>query len=335
MFGAYDYGLSADAEARAARLHAESTIIDVIWWGPVAYRSFTPEMDDRLRAKGDRDLAALMSHAQRLPGRLAVSGSTPNYRAVWDASGVTAGHYEVQVGDPRLLLEDVSHVDYLVDHLPWLRKALRADDFRSAEHDGEHAFYLQCQPTPPISRDLSLIDLAYDAGLRVLQLSYNVQDAIACGCTERSAGGVSELGAKLIARLNDLGVIVDAAALQPADRARRLPALGRPVIVSHCRVGRLLPARPRNLRRVRPRDRRDRRHHRRRHRAVLPRPGRILDGHDARPHRPLHPHGRMAARRHRHRLADRQARSGCSEDVDRCRWPTDSGPSTATTPPRT
>jgi membrane dipeptidase len=234
-FGSYEYGLSQAAEDRAARLHEESTIVDAIWWGPAGYSSFTPRMDKVLRAAYDdhRDVSRLISHAQGLPGRLAASGEFDDYRELWDSAGVTAGHYEVQVGDPRRLLEGVSHLDYLVDHLPWLRKALRAEDIRQAKRDGEHALYVQCQPTPPISRDLSLVGLAYDAGLRVLQLSYNVQDAIACGCTERSGGGVSELGARLIALLNERGVIVDTAHCnrQTVMDACRLSE--RPVIVSH------------------------------------------------------------------------------------------------------
>jgi membrane dipeptidase len=234
MYGNYDYGLSAADEQRAARLHAESTIVDVIWWGPVTYRSFTPEMDAILRAAYDgHDVAALVRHAQGLPGRLAASGEFPGYRELWDATGVTAGHYEMQIGDPRLLLEDVAHLTYLFDRLPWLRKALRAADFRQAKEAGEHAFYLQCQPTPPISRDFALVDLAYDVGLRILQLTYNVQDAIATGCTERSKGGVSELGAKLIARLNELGVIVDTAHCNNQTVLDACRISRRPVICSH------------------------------------------------------------------------------------------------------
>ncbi len=234
-FGTYDYGMSPREEVRAARLHDECTIVDMIWWGPAGYSAFTPAMDETLRSAHDRhrDVGALISHAQTLPGRLAVSGEFEDYRTLWDATGVTAGHYEVQVGDPRLLLEGISRLDYLVDHLPWLRKALRAEHIREAKQAGEHACYVQCQPTPPISRDLSLIDLAYDAGLRVLQLCYNVQDAIACGCTERSSGGVSELGARLIARLNELGVIVDTSHCNEQTVVDACRLSERPVIVSH------------------------------------------------------------------------------------------------------
>jgi len=48
--GAHAYGLSPDAERRAARLLRESTVVDMIWWGPISHRSFTPELDTALRA---------------------------------------------------------------------------------------------------------------------------------------------------------------------------------------------------------------------------------------------------------------------------------------------
>ncbi len=234
-FGTYDFSLSSREETRAARLHAESTIVDVIWWGPISHRSFTPHMDARLRATYEqrRDFWSLIEDSWRLPGRLAAAGKLPDYRSAWDASGVTAGHCEIQVGDARLLLEGIAHLDYLVDRLPWLRKALRSDDFRMAKREGGHAFYLQCQPTPPISRDFSLVDLAHDIGLRVLQLGYNVQDAIACGCTERSGAGLSRLGEDLIARLNERGIIVDTAHCNQRTVLDACEVSEAPVIVSH------------------------------------------------------------------------------------------------------
>ena len=38
-FGNFDYGMSPEQEARAARLHAESIIIDMLYWGPSTYLS--------------------------------------------------------------------------------------------------------------------------------------------------------------------------------------------------------------------------------------------------------------------------------------------------------
>ncbi len=234
-FGTYPFGLTDAEEDRARRLHADSTIVDLIWWGPVGYRSYTSAMDAELRTAYDHrpDIRSLISLAQRLPGRHAVSGRFPEFRSVWNATGVTAGHYDIQVGDPRLLLEGISHVDLLVDHLRWLRKALSADDIRQAKREGGNALHLQCQPTTPISRDFGLVDLAYDAGLRCLQLSYNVQSAIACGCVEPNGSGVTRLGERLIARLNDLGMLIDTSHCNERTILDACRMSERPVILSH------------------------------------------------------------------------------------------------------
>jgi len=234
-FATFSLDLSPDEEARASRLQTESTIVDMIWWGPVTHRSYTTEMDAVLRCGFDAhgDIGQLMDAAMRLPGRMAVAGTLPEYRSNWDQSGITAGHYEVQVGDARALLDGITHVDYLVDHLPWLRKALSVDDIRSAKRDGGHALYVECQPTTSISRDIGLIDAAYDGGLRSLQLTYNVQDVVGCGCTDRTGGGISDFGATLIERLNQLGVIVDAAHCSKQTILDACALSSAPVLMSH------------------------------------------------------------------------------------------------------
>ncbi len=235
QFGTHDYQLTQDQETRADRLHNQCTIVDAIWWGPATYQSFTPEMNAALRARLEKsgDIWSLIRLSGELAGRLAVSGDFPEYRQLWDASGVTAGHWAVEVGDARLLLEGVAYVDHVVGNLPWLRKAIVSDDFRAAKRDGGHALYLQCQPVTPISRDFGLVDLAYDAGLRMLQLSYNVQDLIACGCTEKTGAGVSQLGWQLIGRLNQLGVIVDTSHCNEQTVLDACRISERPVAVSH------------------------------------------------------------------------------------------------------
>ncbi len=247
-FADYDYQLSAAEEERARRLHDDSVIVDAIWWGPITYLSFTEVMGAELRRfySEKPDVNSLIDYARRLPGRLAAAGRLPDYRTVWDETGITAGHFAVQVGDPHLLLEGVSHLDLLTDNLPWLKKATCAEDFRQAKRDGTHALYLQCQPTVPISRDFGLVDLAHDAGLRVLQLSYNVQDAIACGCMEPDGGGVSQLGSRLISRLNDLRVIVDVSHCNHRTVLDACQISERPVIASHTGAAGHYPH-PRNI----------------------------------------------------------------------------------------
>lgn len=49
----------------------------------------------------------------------------------------------------------------------------------------------------------------YDMGLRCAQLTYNTQNLIGSGSTERVDGGVSDYGVKIIEAMNDAGMLID------------------------------------------------------------------------------------------------------------------------------
>ncbi len=105
-----------------------------------------------------------------------------------------------------------------------------------------------------IGRDLDLLDRYYDLGARYMTLVHNGHNDIAdsaqpreeLGDAETEHGGVSEFGERVIARMNDLGMMVDIshASKQSALDAIRLSRA--PVIASHSSVH-ALADHPRNL----------------------------------------------------------------------------------------
>src|SRR5205807_2261930 len=123
------------------------------------------------------------------------------------------------------------------DRLPWLVKALTADDFRRAKADGKRVGFISSQNTDGLDPGLDLLQSAYDMGLRMMALTYNNLNAVGAGCTERTDAGVSNYGARVIARMNDLGVIVDTA---HSGRQTTLDACDlstMPVVATHTSAG--------------------------------------------------------------------------------------------------
>jgi membrane dipeptidase len=57
--------------------------------------------------------------------------------------------------------------------------------------------------------ELSWIETWYQLGVRLMHLTYNRRNFIGDGCAESANGGLSELGRALIARMNEVGIIVD------------------------------------------------------------------------------------------------------------------------------
>jgi membrane dipeptidase len=119
------------------------------------------------------------------------------------------------------------------DQLPWLRKARGAEDFREAKRDGAHAGFLSTQDTTGIERDTAVLQVLHDLGARVVGLTYNTQNYVGSGCTDRADGGLSDFGVRLVQRMDELGLIVDTG---HSGRQTTLDACAvseRPVICSH------------------------------------------------------------------------------------------------------
>src|SRR3954451_23238315 len=93
-FGNWDFGLTAEQEERAAKLHRESIVIDTLYQGPCGYRSFTPEMEAQIHQDFERHRNAMKGlwTAVRMPARMAVEDNFPDFEAFWKASGITAGN---------------------------------------------------------------------------------------------------------------------------------------------------------------------------------------------------------------------------------------------------
>ncbi|HEY2395835.1 MAG TPA: membrane dipeptidase [Rudaea sp.] len=49
----------------------------------------------------------------------------------------------------------------------------------------------------------------YDVGLRCAQLTYNTQNLIGSGSTERVDGGITDYGVKIVEAMNDVGMLID------------------------------------------------------------------------------------------------------------------------------
>lgn len=82
-------------------------------------------------------------------------------------------------------------------------------DIRAAKEAGRLALILGFQDSSPFSDDLTRLDEFYGDGLRIVQLTYNVENSVGFGCLAPDDQGLTELGREVVARLDELGVLVD------------------------------------------------------------------------------------------------------------------------------
>jgi membrane dipeptidase len=118
-------------------------------------------------------------------------------------------------------------------HRDILLPARRGADIERAKRDGKIAIILGAQNASPIEDDLSLVPVFHDAGLRIMQLTYNNQSLIGAGCYEKEDAGLSRFGRKVVAEMNRVGMIVDLS--HSAERTSReaIDASARPVAITH------------------------------------------------------------------------------------------------------
>ena len=71
------------------------------------------------------------------------------------------------------------------------------------------------------------IDLFYNLGLRVVQLTYNLRNLVGDGCTDRYNTGLTYFGREVVERLNEKKMAVDVSHCSRAGRMGRAGGLHR------------------------------------------------------------------------------------------------------------
>lgn len=246
--GRFNFGLNDAQEERAAKLHRDSIVFDMLSMhaGSNIFAHYSKElqadMEARIASAGRRSKALI--EAIYWPFEMSKLGKSD---LIWEwiqASGLTCGTYEIGMflfdeADP-LLCEWEQRILRYAD-LPWLRYVTRADQIRQAKRDGVLALYANCQPIAPARRDLKAFDAAYSKGLRSFMLTYNRMDHIGVGCKERVDAGLSMYGIEVVQHCNDLGIIIDVSHcghLTTIDACRHSKA---PVTANHTAAYSLFP----------------------------------------------------------------------------------------------
>ena len=85
----------------------------------------------------------------------------------------------------------------------------------------------------------------YAAGQRVSQLTYNTQNLIASGSTDRADGGVSDFGASVIQAMNEIGMAVDVSHCGDRTTLDAFELSVKPVLITHSNCRALAPGHPR------------------------------------------------------------------------------------------
>ena len=85
------------------------------------------------------------------------------------------------------------------------------------------------------------VDVFHGLGQRVSQLTYNSQNRIATGTMEDRDGGISDFGADVVQRMNEVGMVVDVSHCGDRTTLDAFEISSRPVLITHSNARALNP----------------------------------------------------------------------------------------------
>lgn len=167
--------------------------------------------------------------------------------AAFRTSGITGFHNSYGLGGPDARTKSLeymagwqgfagrnSHVFTLVD---------TAADLDRAKRDGKSAVIMGLQNAEHFER-IEDVALFRTLGLRCAQLTYNSQNRIGSGCTDRVDGGVSDYGATIIAEMEKQRMLVDVSHCGDRTTLDAIALARGPIAITHSNA-RALIAHPR------------------------------------------------------------------------------------------
>lgn len=106
-------------------------------------------------------------------------------------------------------------------------------DIEKAKSSGREAIVFGPQNSEFIGTDLDNLNVAYELGMRIMQLTYQRQNWVASGSGESIDSGLTVFGKQVVAEMDELGIVVDLSHCGPVTCAQGIEASSNPVIFSH------------------------------------------------------------------------------------------------------
>ncbi|MDP9008735.1 MAG: dipeptidase [Pseudomonadota bacterium] len=132
--------------------------------------------------------------------------------AMFRSSGITAFHNSVGVGGAAAYDDALQFIaawsGFVGRNSEVFSLVGRAQDIDHAKAKHKIAVIIGLQNADEF-RDAKDVKAFYELGLRCAQLTYNSQNLIGSGSTDRVDGGVSDYGAEIIKAMNQVGMLID------------------------------------------------------------------------------------------------------------------------------
>jgi membrane dipeptidase len=157
----------------------------------------------------------------------------PHWRD-WLTGGATACALTVgRLRDAHDAFYDIAEALAQIGSSPELRLVTSIDDIQAAKAAGQLGVILHFQGPDPLEYEPKLLNGYWRLGVRVIQLAYNRRNPLCDGCEEPVDAGLSVLGRRMVAEMNELGIVVDLSHTGQRSALEAIEASSAPCILSH------------------------------------------------------------------------------------------------------
>lgn len=170
------------------------------------------------------------------------------YQAAWQASGVDCVFQNAGVEGNAIpqLIKRLSRFTWLPDRYPELyQRVAFPDQVVAARQAGRRCLYLCTNGVPlpgdqySVEETLYFLTVFRQLGVRMMHLTYNRRNLLGDGCAESADAGLSDLGRRVIAEMNRVGIIPDVAHSGQRTSLEAAECSSKPVVASHSVAGAL------------------------------------------------------------------------------------------------
>jgi len=152
------------------------------------------------------------------------------------ASGITAFHHASGISGPDAYEQALRYFaawnGFIARNSDLFALVDGADDIAVAKTAGKIAVIMGVQNAEHF-RTPEDVPAFWDLGQRSAQLTYNSQNRLGSGSTERVDGGLSDFGVEIVAKMNEVGMLIDVSHCGDRTTLDAIEASEQPIAITH------------------------------------------------------------------------------------------------------
>jgi len=129
--------------------------------------------------------------------------------------------------DLGLRLCDLAHQDFII-------RCERVDDIIRAHREGKIALVPTIEGAAMLENEVDRVEILYGFGVRLMGITYSESNSLGSGLKEKSDGGLTALGYKVVERMNKVGMAIDCSHVGDKTTLDVINASKHPIFISHC-----------------------------------------------------------------------------------------------------